>query len=163
MSSASALFTPLKVGSITVRNRVAMSALTRNRVLNTRAYSLHAKELTKEYMFTRSCGMSVAPPILMRPSRDWLARPCQPNHVTPTAVEDPWTIIAQFKQAAINAKEAGFDGVERKLLRMPLEETLATYSYYFLNEADKLGLAYIALVRYVAATDVNLTARNARR
>jgi hypothetical protein len=30
----------------------------------------------------------------------------------PTAIPDPWTIVAQFKQAAINAKEAGFDGVE---------------------------------------------------
>ncbi|KAJ3511992.1 hypothetical protein NLJ89_g3779 [Agrocybe chaxingu] len=30
----------------------------------------------------------------------------------PTAVEDPWTIVAQFKQAALNAKQAGFDEVE---------------------------------------------------
>jgi hypothetical protein len=30
----------------------------------------------------------------------------------PTAIPDPTVIIAQFKQAAINAKEAGFDGVE---------------------------------------------------
>ncbi|KAJ7261286.1 hypothetical protein B0H12DRAFT_1013472 [Mycena haematopus] len=30
----------------------------------------------------------------------------------PTAIPDPTVIIAQFKEAAINAKEAGFDGVE---------------------------------------------------
>lgn len=35
-------------------------------------------------------------------------------HIQPTELPDPWTIIAQYKQAAINAKEAGFDGVERR-------------------------------------------------
>ncbi|KAF7364073.1 Artemisinic aldehyde Delta(11(13)) reductase [Mycena sanguinolenta] len=35
-----------------------------------------------------------------------------PGYVTPTEIADPTTLIAQFKQAAINAKEAGFDGVE---------------------------------------------------
>ncbi|TEB33321.1 FMN-linked oxidoreductase [Coprinellus micaceus] len=38
--------------------------------------------------------------------------PGQPGYVTPTVLEDPTIIIEQFKQAAINAKEAGFDGVE---------------------------------------------------
>ncbi|KIJ70381.1 hypothetical protein HYDPIDRAFT_172213 [Hydnomerulius pinastri MD-312] len=38
--------------------------------------------------------------------------PGQPGYVTPTAIPDPKTIIEQFKRAAINAKEAGFDGVE---------------------------------------------------
>jgi len=38
--------------------------------------------------------------------------PGVPGYVTPTAVEYPWIIVEQFKQAAINAKEAGFDGVE---------------------------------------------------
>jgi 2,4-dienoyl-CoA reductase-like NADH-dependent reductase (Old Yellow Enzyme family) len=31
----------------------------------------------------------------------------------PTEIDDPTVLIAQYKQAAINAKEAGFDGVER--------------------------------------------------
>ena len=31
----------------------------------------------------------------------------------PTEVPDPTILIQQFKNAAINAKEAGFDGVER--------------------------------------------------
>lgn len=35
-----------------------------------------------------------------------------PGYVTPTALEDPTIIIEQFKQAAINSKKAGFDGVE---------------------------------------------------
>jgi 2,4-dienoyl-CoA reductase-like NADH-dependent reductase (Old Yellow Enzyme family) len=34
----------------------------------------------------------------------------------PTEISDPTTIIAQFKQAAMNAKEAVFDGVECELL-----------------------------------------------
>ena len=37
-------------------------------------------------------------------------------YIQPTAVEDPWTIVEQYKKAAINAKEAGFDGVESKFL-----------------------------------------------
>ncbi|KAJ7140445.1 hypothetical protein C8R46DRAFT_1361291 [Mycena filopes] len=36
----------------------------------------------------------------------------EPGYVQPTEVPDPTVLIAQFKQAAINAKEAGFDGVE---------------------------------------------------
>lgn len=35
---------------------------------------------------------------------------------------------------------------------MPLQETLDTFSY-FISEADRLKLAYIALVRYTAGMD----------
>ncbi|KAG2131640.1 hypothetical protein DEU56DRAFT_453182 [Suillus clintonianus] len=38
--------------------------------------------------------------------------PGQPGYVTPVAVDDPRVIIDLYRQAAINAKEAGFDGVE---------------------------------------------------
>ncbi|KIJ23607.1 hypothetical protein M422DRAFT_237710 [Sphaerobolus stellatus SS14] len=38
--------------------------------------------------------------------------PGVPGYVTPTELPDPWFIIEQFKNAAIRAKEAGFDGVE---------------------------------------------------
>ncbi|KAJ7051865.1 hypothetical protein C8F01DRAFT_1338608 [Mycena amicta] len=38
--------------------------------------------------------------------------PSEPGYVAPTELPDPKTIIAQYKQAAINAKAAGFDGVE---------------------------------------------------
>ncbi|KAF9246855.1 hypothetical protein BU15DRAFT_69713 [Melanogaster broomeanus] len=38
--------------------------------------------------------------------------PGRPGYVTPTEVPDPTILIEQFRQAAINAKEAGFDGVE---------------------------------------------------
>ncbi|EGO00661.1 hypothetical protein SERLA73DRAFT_159398 [Serpula lacrymans var. lacrymans S7.3] len=38
--------------------------------------------------------------------------PGMPGYVTPTAIDDPRVLIEQFKQSAINAKEAGFDGVE---------------------------------------------------
>ncbi|KAJ7139517.1 hypothetical protein C8R44DRAFT_605891 [Mycena epipterygia] len=137
--------------------------------------------------------------------------PGVPGYVTPTAVEDPTTLIALFKQAAINAKAAGFDGVELhgangylvhqfldstankrtdkwggsvenrarfgletlkalvevyganvaiKLgpaggyndIGMPLPETIETYTY-FLSEADKLGLSYIVLARYIPFLD----------
>lgn len=35
---------------------------------------------------------------------------------------------------------------------MPLQETLDTFSY-FISEADRLGLAYISLTRYMEALD----------
>ncbi|KAH9478473.1 NADP-dependent oxidoreductase lnbE [Psilocybe cubensis] len=35
-----------------------------------------------------------------------------PGYVVPTAIENPWEIVEEFRQAAINAKRAGFDGVE---------------------------------------------------
>ncbi|KAJ7805953.1 hypothetical protein B0H14DRAFT_2526310 [Mycena olivaceomarginata] len=130
---------------------------------------------------------------------------------TPTEIPDPTILIAQYKQAAINAKEAGFDGVELhgangylphqfldsgsnkrtdkwggseenrarfplevlKALRevwgpnvgmrvapatgnndmgMPLQDTLKTYGY-LLREVDKLGLAYVTLMRYSEVYD----------
>ncbi|KAK0431016.1 hypothetical protein EV421DRAFT_169940 [Armillaria borealis] len=36
----------------------------------------------------------------------------QPGYITPTAIDNPHTLLSQWKQAAVNAKEAGFDGVE---------------------------------------------------
>ncbi|KAJ7589675.1 hypothetical protein C8J56DRAFT_826910, partial [Mycena floridula] len=38
--------------------------------------------------------------------------PGEPGYVTPTEIENPEILIGLFKAAAINAKEAGFDGVE---------------------------------------------------
>lgn len=32
----------------------------------------------------------------------------------PTEIDDPQILIDQFKHAALNAKKAGFDGIERK-------------------------------------------------
>ncbi|KAF7340099.1 Artemisinic aldehyde Delta(11(13)) reductase [Mycena venus] len=128
------------------------------------------------------------------------------TYTTPTPVPDPTILIAQYKQAAINAKKAGFDGVELQCANgylpqqfldsgsnkrtdkwggsvenrarfvletlkalievwgpnvamkvapatgnndvgMPLQETIETFSYLF-READKLGLAYVTLMRY---------------
>ena len=38
---------------------------------------------------------------------------------------------------------------------MTLPDTVETYKYY-ITEAEKLGLAYIALVRYTATLDVEI-------
>ena len=38
---------------------------------------------------------------------------------------------------------------------MPLQETVETYGY-FITEAEKLDIAYIALVRYGSAFDVEI-------
>jgi len=169
---------PLAIGDITIKNRVGMSALTRNRAPHT-----YPTDLMKEYYVQRvlgGAGLIVTEGTLVaRQGTEWQhapgiwdaeqvtgwkkivdavheagghiyaqlwhvgrvshpdapeqklagtpvyapsaisARggkfrfiPGTPGYVTPTAVEDPWIIVAQFKQAAINAKEAGFDGVE---------------------------------------------------
>ena len=49
--SAKALFAPLEVGSITLKNRFVMSALTRNRAANT-----YPTEIMKEYYLQRVQG-----------------------------------------------------------------------------------------------------------
>ncbi|KAK2467211.1 hypothetical protein APHAL10511_000760 [Amanita phalloides] len=272
----SSLFSPLQVGDITIKNRIVMSALTRDRAPGT-----IPNEVMKEYYAQRSnAGLIVTEGTLItRQGTEWphapgiwdeaqvkewkkitdavhaagsyiyvqlwhLGRvshpeapeqklagvpvyapsaiaarggkfrflPGVPGYVTPTELPDPWVIIRQYKQAAENAKAAGFDGVELhgaggylvaqfldttsnkrtdewggsienrarfglevlkalkdvygnnvavKLLPsggyndlgMPLQETLDTFSY-FVTEADKLGLAYIALLRYVATWDL---------
>ncbi|RDB18145.1 Artemisinic aldehyde Delta(11(13)) reductase [Hypsizygus marmoreus] len=178
MSSAASLFTPLKIGSIIIRNRITMSALTRNRALKT-----IPNDVMVEYYRQRAeggAGLIVTEGTLVsRQGTEWpyapgiwnkeqvagwkkivdtvhaagshiysqlwhvgrVAHPDAPEqilagvpvyapsaiaarggkfrhiaglpgYVTPTAIEDPWTLVAQYKQAAINAKEAGFDGVE---------------------------------------------------
>ncbi|KAF9457744.1 hypothetical protein BDZ94DRAFT_1301697 [Collybia nuda] len=174
----SALFTPLKIGSLTIRNRVGMAALTRNRAPGTIPSDIMVEYYTQRAL--GGAGLIVSEGVLVsRQGTEWphapgiwnkeqvtgwkkitdavhaagshiyaqlwhvgrvahpeapeqklagipvyapsaiSARggkfrhiPGQPGYVTPTAVEDPWTLVAQFKEAAVNAKEAGFDGVE---------------------------------------------------
>ncbi|KAF5311039.1 hypothetical protein D9619_008121 [Psilocybe cf. subviscida] len=171
-----ALFTPLQVGDVTLKNRITMSALTRNRAPNT-----YPTDLMKEYYVQRaSAGLIVTEGVLIvHQGTEWPHAPGiwddkhvegwknitdavheaggkiyaqlwhvgraahpdapeqklagtpvfapsaisarggkfrtiqgVPGYVAPTAVPDPWVIVEQFKQAAINAKKAGFDGVE---------------------------------------------------
>ncbi|KAF8882047.1 flavoprotein NADH-dependent oxidoreductase [Gymnopilus junonius] len=180
------LFTPLKLGDVTIKNRITMSALTRNRAENT-----YPTNLMREYYVQRAdAGLIVSEGILIvRQGTEWPHAPgiwddkqvegwkkivdgvheaggkiyaqlwhdlplipicihswssCTPDmpeqklagspvyapsaisarggkfrilpgtpgYVTPTEIDDPRKIIAEFKQAAINAKKAGFDGVE---------------------------------------------------
>ncbi|KAJ7771651.1 flavoprotein NADH-dependent oxidoreductase [Mycena metata] len=172
------LFTPLKLGSITINNRIGMSALTRNRSTET-----VPNEIMQRYYVERALGgaglIISEGTLITRQGSEWPAAPgiwdkaqvagwkkitdavhevggkmyCQlwhlgrvshpdaheqiaagvpvyapsaisarggkfrflpgvPGYVTPTEIPDPTIVIAQFKQAAINAKEAGFDGVE---------------------------------------------------
>ncbi|KAJ7660249.1 hypothetical protein DFH06DRAFT_1043976, partial [Mycena polygramma] len=174
----STLFTPLKLGSVTIPNRIGMSALTRNRSTET-----VPNELMLQYYVQRAkggAGLIVSEGILItRQGGQWPAAPGiwdktqiegwksitdavhaegskiyaqlwhpgrtthpdaaeqikagvpvygpsaiaarggkfhflpgEPGYVTPTEIPDPAMVIAQFKQAAINAKQAGFDGVE---------------------------------------------------
>ncbi|KAF8518701.1 hypothetical protein BU17DRAFT_66328 [Hysterangium stoloniferum] len=138
--------------------------------------------------------------------------PGMPGYVTPTAIPDPRVIIEEYRNSAIKAKEAGFDGVELhgangylvhqfldltsncrtdiwggsvenrarfclevvkvlievwgadrvaiKLaptggyndMGMSLNDTLETFGYV-IKALDEMKIAYITLVRYVAATD----------
>ncbi|KAF7359284.1 Artemisinic aldehyde Delta(11(13)) reductase [Mycena sanguinolenta] len=191
------LFTPLKLGSITIQNRIGMSALTRNRSTETvpneimqkyyvqRAVGGAGLIVSEGTLITRQgsewaqapgiwdksqvigwkkiidavheagskmyCQVNLTTTCIFNEEVDWglsqlwhLGRlshpqapeqiaagvpvygpsaisarggkfrflPGAPGYVTPTAIDDPTVIIDQFKQAAINAKEAGFDGVE---------------------------------------------------
>ncbi|KAJ7061600.1 hypothetical protein C8F01DRAFT_1286370 [Mycena amicta] len=172
------LLTPLKIGSVTIVNRVGMSALTRNRSTKT-----VPNDIMCEYYTQRAeggAGLIVGEGVLItRQGTEWQAAPGiweqsqidgwkkivdsvhaagskiyaqvwhlgrvshpdapeqiaagvpvygpsaisarggkfrflpgRPGYVTPTELPDPKIIIAQFKQAAMNAKQAGFDGVE---------------------------------------------------
>ncbi|KAJ7905916.1 hypothetical protein B0H13DRAFT_731172 [Mycena leptocephala] len=273
----SALFTPFKLGSTTISNRIGMSALTRNRSTETvpneimlKYYVQRAKGgagliVSEGTLITRQgtewsdapgiwdksqiegwkkitdavheagskmyaqiwhlgrvshpdapeqikAGVPVyAPSAISARGGKFRFLPGQPGYVTPTEIADPTVLIAQFKQAAINAKEAGFDGVElhgangylvqqfldstsnqrsdkwggspenrarfalevlKELvdvwgpdvavkfnpaggyndMGMPLQDTIDTYGY-LLREVNKLGLAYVALVRYSAYLD----------
>ncbi|KAJ3756820.1 hypothetical protein EV360DRAFT_71668 [Lentinula raphanica] len=272
------LFQPLQLGPLTLRNRVFMSALTRNRsvptnvpnALNVEYYQQRAKSagliVTEGVLITqqgsewphapgiwnkeqvagwkkvidavhkegsvifaqlwhlgrishpdapeqKAAGVPVyAPSALSARGGKFRFLPGEPGYVTPTPIEDPTILLDLFEKAAVNAKEAGFDGVElhgangylvhqfldttsnirtdswggsvanrakfglltlQRLIKvfgkdrvgiklspaggyndmgMPLEETLETFSY-FISEADKLGIAYIDLMRYAEVLD----------
>ncbi|KAJ7073573.1 flavoprotein NADH-dependent oxidoreductase [Mycena amicta] len=172
------LFTPLKLGTITIPNRVGMSALTRSRASKTvptdimREYYVQRAEggagliVTEAVLISRqgtqweeapgiweqsqidgwkkivdavhatgskiyaqlwhtgrvshpdapqqiAAGVPVyAPSAIAARGGKFHFIPGEPGYVTPTEVPDPKTLVALFKQAAINAKAAGFDGVE---------------------------------------------------
>ncbi|PPQ90289.1 hypothetical protein CVT25_013113 [Psilocybe cyanescens] len=182
-SNLKSLFEPLQIGDITVKNRIHMAALTRNRAADT-----YPTDIMKEYYIQRAgAGLIVSEALLVtRQGTEWphapgiwdnkhvegwkvivdavheagskiyaqllhggrvshpdmeqqkiagypvyapsaiAARggkfrllPGVPGYVTvailvlqPTAIEDPWTLVELFKNAAVNAKRAGFDGVE---------------------------------------------------
>ncbi|KAF9555052.1 FMN-linked oxidoreductase [Agrocybe pediades] len=271
MTTTKALLQPLQLGDITLKNRITMAAMTRNRTEDT-----YPTELMKKYYVQRAqggAGLIVSEGILVsHQGAEWSNAPVMadekhvagwrvitdavhqagsyiyvqlghvgrlahpearqqklsglpvygpsaiaarggkfrelpgvPGYVTPVAIEDPWVLINQFKQAITKAKAAGFDGVEihgayghlipqfldstsnnrtdqwggsvenrtrfaleivkaaievfgknvglklspaggQNDVGMPLQETLETFSY-LVSEADKLGVAYIALVR----------------
>ncbi|KAG7445332.1 FMN-linked oxidoreductase [Guyanagaster necrorhizus] len=252
MPNLQALFQPLKVDPITLKNRIFMSALTRNRsvptnvlndlnaeyyrqriaggagLINTEgvlivqqgynAPGLWAQEQVKGWKKVTDAvheegigrashpdapeqiasGQPVyAPSAISARGGKFHFLSGSPGYVTPTTIDDPRTLLAQWKQAAVNAKEAGFDGVEihgangylwggsiqnraRFALEvvkaavetwgadrvgiklnpaggdndvgMPLQETVDTFSY-LISELDKLGIAYVALVRYAERLD----------
>ncbi|TEB14353.1 FMN-linked oxidoreductase [Coprinellus micaceus] len=176
VAATQALFAPLKVGDITVPNRIQIAPMTRNRSDKTVPSDLMAEYyaqrarggaglIVSDWRFDHSTEFEAAPGIwnaeqvagwkkvtdaihtngsfayaqlwhlgrvshpdapqqklagvpVYAPSAisarggKFRFLPGQPGYVTPTVLEDPTIIIEQFKQAAINAKEAGFDGVE---------------------------------------------------
>ncbi|KAG1751714.1 hypothetical protein EDB19DRAFT_2035778 [Suillus lakei] len=172
-SKFTTLLKPLTIGSLTLRNRVIMSALTRSRSvptnvpndINLEYYAQRARggaglittEGTTEWqnapgiwnedqiaawkkitdavhtegglIFSqlwhlgrvshpdapeqKASGMPVyGPSGISARGGKFRFLPGQPGYVTPVALDDPRVIIDLYRQAAINAKEAGFDGVE---------------------------------------------------
>ncbi|KAJ3980732.1 hypothetical protein F5890DRAFT_1419027 [Lentinula detonsa] len=277
-ATVASLFEPIQLGPLTLRNRVFISALTRNRsvptnipnAVNLEYYQQRAKSagliITEAVLITpqgsewphapgiwskeqvagwrkitdavhkegsfifaqlwhlgrishpdapeqKAAGVPVyAPSAIAARGGKFRFIPGEPGYVTPTAIDDPTILLDLFEKAAVNAKEAGFDGVELhgangylvhqfldsssntrtdswggsaasrskfgllvlerlnkvfgkdrvgiKLsptggyndMGMPLEETIETFTH-FITEADKLGIAYIDLVRYVDQLD----------
>ncbi|KAJ7473477.1 hypothetical protein FB451DRAFT_1339428 [Mycena latifolia] len=154
----SALLTPLELGSITIRNRIGMPALTRDRSTDTRALGGAGLIVSEGNHITRygmemqhvpgiwdkvqvagwkkitdavheaggkmfcshpeapqqiRAGVPVyGPSAVAARGGKFRFIPGAPGFVTPTEITDPTAFVALFKAAAINAKEAGFDGVE---------------------------------------------------
>ncbi|KAL5492855.1 hypothetical protein ACEPAI_4303 [Sanghuangporus weigelae] len=179
MSHFSHILSPVTLGSVPLRNRVIMSALTRDRSaptnvpneLNLEYYKQRAKGgagliisegtlvsqqgtewpnapgiWSKEHVTAwrkitdavhaengkifcqlwhtgrvshpdapeqKASGLPVyAPSAVAARGGNFRHLPGTPGYVTPTEVPDPTILIEQFRNAAVNAKEAGFDGVE---------------------------------------------------
>ncbi|KAF8216741.1 hypothetical protein K438DRAFT_1914537 [Mycena galopus ATCC 62051] len=121
----SALYSALKVGNTTILNRIGMSALTRSRSTAT-----VSNEIMLKYYVQRAkggAGLIVSEGILItRQGTEWPQAPGiwdeaqiegwkkitdavheAGSKIYPTEIADPAVLIAQFKQATINAKEAG--------------------------------------------------------
>ncbi|KAK0462033.1 uncharacterized protein EV420DRAFT_1619413 [Desarmillaria tabescens] len=179
MSNLKALFQPLKVGLTTLRNRIFMSAMARNRSVPTNVPNSINAEYYRQRA-ARGAGLIITEAVLIaQQGTEWQDAPGiwsqeqvngwkkvtdavheeggaifaqvlligrvshpdapeqiasglpvyapsaisarggkfrfllgQPGYVTPTAIDDPQILLPQWKQAAINAKQAGFDGVE---------------------------------------------------
>ncbi|KAF9010822.1 hypothetical protein BDQ17DRAFT_1421148 [Cyathus striatus] len=178
MTATSVLFTPLRLGTIAIPNRITMASLTRSRAPGT-----IPNDIMKEYYVQRARGgaglIVTEGTLIARQGTEWPHAPGiwnseqatawkkivdavhaedtkiysqlwhlgrlshpeapeqklagvpvyapsaiaakggrfrhiagEPGYVTPTAVEDPCTLIKLYKDSAVLAKEAGFDGVE---------------------------------------------------
>ncbi|KAH8116735.1 FMN-linked oxidoreductase [Phellopilus nigrolimitatus] len=178
MAILSSLLSPVKLGSVSLRNRVVMTALTRNRSppnvpneINLEFYEQRARGgagliISEGTLITQqgtewphapgiwsseqvaawkkitdavhehgskifcqlwhlgrvshpdapeqiASGNPVyAPSAIAARGGKFRFLPGAPGYVTPTEIKDPTIIIDQYRQAAINAKEAGFDGIE---------------------------------------------------
>ncbi|KAJ3094745.1 hypothetical protein HDU97_007636 [Phlyctochytrium planicorne] len=167
------LASPLKLGSLTLKNRLVLSSMTRNRAVDS---SIPTDSMVTFYKQRSSAGLLLTEGIFIEPQGgEWphapgiwnkaqvagwkkvvdavhaekslifaqiwhigrVAHPLhqagQPNvgpsaiaakggkfrlldghpgYVQPKAIEDPKVYVEKYRQAAINAKEAGFDGIE---------------------------------------------------
>ncbi|KAE9400767.1 FMN-linked oxidoreductase [Gymnopus androsaceus JB14] len=208
------LFEPLRLGSLTLRNRVFMSALTRNRSVPTNV----PNDLNLEILVTscleyyqqraKSAGLIISEGVLITPQgTEWphapgiwsqeqiagwkkitdavhkegsfifaqlwhLGRvshpdapeqiasgvpvyapsaiaarggkfrflPGEPGYVTPTTIDDPTTLLDLFEQAAINAKNAGFDGIERSVANRARFGLLALQRLIKVFGKDRVGI-----------------------
>ncbi|KIO32293.1 hypothetical protein M407DRAFT_18854 [Tulasnella calospora MUT 4182] len=111
------LSSPIKVGDVELRDRNFMSAMTRNRSVPTTIPT----DANVEYVRKEVLGSLLLKPV---PGPSALAArgveghyvryglPAEAGYSVPVLLEDPRTVIEEFKFAGANAKEAGFDGVE---------------------------------------------------
>ncbi|KAK0439026.1 FMN-linked oxidoreductase [Desarmillaria tabescens] len=89
--------------------------------------------------------------------------PGQPGYVTPTAIDDPRILLANGNRLLSTRNRPDVWGANRVGIKlnpaegyndvgMPLQETLGIFGY-LISEIDRLGIAYVALVRYAGNLD----------
>ncbi|KAK0206986.1 hypothetical protein DFS33DRAFT_1373108 [Desarmillaria ectypa] len=127
ITSVQALFQPLQLGSLTLKNRInaeyykqraeggAGLIVTEGMLICQQGYNApgiwsreQAPEWAKITDVVHVGGMGRT----SHPDAPEQIASGQPGYVTPTAIDDPRKLLPIWRQAAINAKEAGFDGVE---------------------------------------------------
>src|ERR1700722_5593478 len=117
------LFKPLRIGALSLPNRIVMPALTRMRAGSGGAVHAGGGRFVLQIVhhgrwshssYNPDGSLPVAPSAIAPPGNAYTPTSQQVPYETPRALEvsELPTIVADFRQAARNARESGFDAVE---------------------------------------------------